>query len=192
MSGTTPTCTVGGCDRKHEARGYCNPHYQRWYKYGDALHSFPTVEERFWARVDRTAGPDGCWPWLGSLHSSGRTGYGWTGKELAHRQAFVYTHGRIEVGRELDHVCHTREALAGNCAGGACAHRLCVNPAHLELTSHRENALRGMSPGAITYRNNVCRRGHRMEGANVYVVPRTGARRCLACVALREIARAAA
>lgn len=192
MSAAQRTCTIDGCDREHEARGYCNSHYQRWYKYGDPLHQFPTVEERFWARADQSGGPDACWPWLGTLHSSGRTGYGWTGKELAHRQAYRYAVGSIPAGHELDHTCHTAAALAGECEGNACAHRLCVNPAHLEPVTHRENALRGMAPGSITFRTNECQRGHRLEGANLYVVPRTGARRCLACVALRRSERAAA
>ena len=30
------TCSVEGCDRSAKARGFCNPHYQRWYRYGDA------------------------------------------------------------------------------------------------------------------------------------------------------------
>jgi hypothetical protein len=26
------------------------------------------VADRFWAKVDTSAGRDGCWPWLGSTH----------------------------------------------------------------------------------------------------------------------------
>ncbi|KKK57923.1 hypothetical protein LCGC14_3049580, partial [marine sediment metagenome] len=28
------SCTVGGCDGKHYAKGYCSKHYMRNYKYG--------------------------------------------------------------------------------------------------------------------------------------------------------------
>jgi hypothetical protein len=28
-------CSVGGCDRSHYARGYCNPHWRRWKRNGD-------------------------------------------------------------------------------------------------------------------------------------------------------------
>ena len=28
-------CKVDGCERESVCRGYCNPHYQRWYNYGD-------------------------------------------------------------------------------------------------------------------------------------------------------------
>lgn len=31
------TCTLDGCDRPHAGRGYCQPHYKRWYRYGDPL-----------------------------------------------------------------------------------------------------------------------------------------------------------
>jgi HNH endonuclease len=29
---------IEGCDRPHEARGFCNKHYLRFRKYGDPLH----------------------------------------------------------------------------------------------------------------------------------------------------------
>ena len=41
MSGETRTCSVDGCDRAHEAKGYCRAHYKRWRKHGD-----PTVGKR--------------------------------------------------------------------------------------------------------------------------------------------------
>jgi hypothetical protein len=31
----TRTCSVAGCDRRHEARGYCSKHYVRWTVHGD-------------------------------------------------------------------------------------------------------------------------------------------------------------
>jgi hypothetical protein len=31
------TCSVDGCTKKHEAKGYCDKHYQKYIKYGDPL-----------------------------------------------------------------------------------------------------------------------------------------------------------
>lgn len=82
------------------------------------------VEERFWPKVDRR-GPDECWPWLATLD---RYGYGTfhDGRRLtgAHRMAYELLRGPIPDGLELDHLCRTRG---------------CVNPAHLEAVTHREN-----------------------------------------------------
>lgn len=41
-------CTVAGCERKHEAKGFCRSHYDRWRMHGDPLartKSSPTIIE---------------------------------------------------------------------------------------------------------------------------------------------------
>lgn len=45
-------CTIDGCSRKHNARGWCLAHYKRWQKYGDPLASHPPVP--------RECGVEGC------------------------------------------------------------------------------------------------------------------------------------
>ncbi|WP_366125371.1 HNH endonuclease signature motif containing protein [uncultured Microbacterium sp.] len=65
---------------------------------------------------------------------------------LAHRAAYIFEHGGIHAGDEIDHACHTRS---------------CVNPSHLRAVSHRENqqnragARRDSGTGVRgVYRNN--------------------------------------
>jgi hypothetical protein len=95
--------------------------------------------ERLWARVEKG---EGCWLWIGLLNT--HTGYGritYRGKgEYAHRLAYLFAVGSIDPALEIDHLCHNADP---ECQGGACMHRRCVNPAHLQAVPHRVNALRG-------------------------------------------------
>lgn len=46
------SCSVPGCGKPHYARGYCNPHYQRWKKHGDPLGAYQPNSSRTCAVVD--------------------------------------------------------------------------------------------------------------------------------------------
>lgn len=93
----------------------------------------------FWSQVDRSAGPDACWPWTG-IRSRKRNcvRIGFYGRfhvssqqYLAHRVAYVLTVGPILPGVTIDHV------YARGCLGD-----LCCNPGHLEPVSQSENSAR--------------------------------------------------
>lgn len=111
------------------------------------------LEERFWDKVEPTGF---CWYWTASSDRGyGRFNVG--GKAAyAHRVAYEFLVGPIPEGAVLDHLCRNT---------------LCVNPDHLDVTDHRENALR--SP-LVTRRGprpnrriSVCRKGlHPMTDAN--------------------------
>ena len=99
--------------------------------------------DRFWSRVaiDQASG---CWTWTARTNPDGygvfkvrRPAGGWT-EARAHRWAFEQLRGQTPL--PLDHLCHTTDPA---CPGGpTCPHRRCVNPAHLEEVSSRENRRR--------------------------------------------------
>lgn len=125
-----------------------------------------------------------CWLWTGHTINgygqfAGERGDGGNGSELAHRFAFKLLVGPIGEGLTLDHLCHGWNA---HCPGGSdCAHRRCVNPAHLEPVTIGENVMR--SPLAPASRNRAkthCTNGHPLTGENL-APNKNGTRICLQC-----------
>lgn len=120
-----PTCSVGGCSEPVQARGLCKADYSRARRSGQlALLPKLTLEERFWAKVDKR-GPNECWPWLASLNC----GYGQIGLNhrpiIAHRLAYELLIGPIPEGMDLDHLCHTQDSTCR--LDDRCPHRRCCN-----------------------------------------------------------------
>lgn len=128
---------------------------------------------RFWSKVDRSAGPDACWLWMGARRPQGY-GLFWhrTRMVSAHRYSYELEHGPIPEGLYIDHV-HAR----------GCRSTSCVNPAHLEVVTFEENMRRWSA--TVTH----CKRGHPYNEANTYVRrDRPGNRMCKACRREREAA----
>lgn len=131
----------------------------------------PTLEERFWAKVERS-GPQDCWTWTGCLTN----GYGqfWTHgsqRVRAHRFAYELLVGPIPEGLQIDHLCRVPA---------------CVNPAHLEPVTARINVLRSESPIAQAAAQVFCIHGHPLSGGNLYVDPKRGFRQCRTCNRRRD------
>ena len=122
----------------------------------------PLDVQRFWAKVEKT---ETCWLWTAYTQN----GYGrfWVGNKMrkAHRVAYEMSVGMIPEGLTLDHLCRVRN---------------CVNPAHLEPVTAKENTLRGDAVGAINSAKTHCKQGHPFEGENLYIGP-DGKRKCRSC-----------
>ena len=135
-----------------------------------------TVEERFWAKVDKT---DGCWLWTGAKTKAGYGNVMWQGRNwVAHRVSYSLLVGPVPEGLDLDHTCHNGDQ---SCAGGlGCPHRCCVNPAHLEPVTRSVNLIRGKTLIAEQVAKTHCPQGHPYDAANTYVTKR-GSRQCRIC-----------
>ncbi|MDR6172619.1 HNH endonuclease signature motif containing protein [Curtobacterium sp. SORGH_AS_0776] len=105
--------------------GLCNAHYARQ-RLGRPMeppvrNARATDAERFWSKVDKTGE---CWLWRGATMSR----YGIfrlnSRNHVAHRVAFMWEHGPIPHGAEVDHMCFNRS---------------CVRPSHLRLLDHQKN-----------------------------------------------------
>jgi hypothetical protein len=90
------------------------------------------IFRRFWAKVNR-ADAKACWLWKGQRGTHGYGMFG-LGRQVvrAHRFAWMASRGPIPAGQEVCHRCDVK---------------LCVNPAHLFVGSHRANHLDAVCKG---------------------------------------------
>lgn len=80
--------------------------------------------ERFWARVDKSAGPDACWPWRGCSQRGYGKGIYYHGKRVtAHRVAYFLSFG----------------AWPNPCGMHVCDNPSCCNPVHIFPGTQAEN-----------------------------------------------------
>ena len=139
--------------------------------YGD-----PRLPQRFWEKVFPEPNT-GCWLWGASEAWTGYSRYklGVNRETTGHRHAYLNLVGPIGDGLVLDHLCRTRS---------------CVNSAHLDPVTQRENVRRSpVAIGAVNANKTHCPAGHE------YTPENTSGRRyqrvCKRCRAERHAKRMA-
>lgn len=213
---TSRVCSVDGCVRPVNARGWCSMHLSRWQRHGEVGGPESTY------RPDAACSIEGCGRLsqarglcgmhYARLRKNGSTAdprpglldrvmskvekrpdgcWIWVG-------AVSHGYGRVRVGQRVQQAHRVLyELLRGAVPGGCeldhlCVTPACVNPDHLDPVTHRENMLRG--PTNRAGRNAVkthCPSGHPYDQANTSLRP-DGSRRCRECNRLRCAARDAA
>lgn len=130
---------------------------------------------RFWAKVDKSAGPNGCWLWTAGTSEKGYGRFGvrrgawkiWK----SHRLSYIIMHGPIAEGKVIMHLC----GVPG-----------CVNPSHLREATNLENISHDFlvfgsnSPTMQNLAKTHCIRGHEFTAENTRITLR-GGRHCRSC-----------
>lgn len=105
-------CSVPECSKPARLRGLCGMHHQRWLRYGDLNRGSPTLEQRFWAKVDKSGE---CWLWTASCRPDGygqiRVGPTFKG---AHAIGYILQIGPVPAEMQVLHRCDNPPCVRGD------------------------------------------------------------------------------
>lgn len=126
-------CGVDGCGSPATGRGFCNKHYQRWYRHGDPTagddRQTKSGQAIQWLKAHvRHADARNCLTWPFARFPTGRAKIGFEGRTtFAYRVMCCLAHGDPPTAQH---------EVAHSCGRG---HEGCVNPAHLRWATSAEN-----------------------------------------------------
>lgn len=130
-----------------------------------ATYNIADLPTRFQRKIE-ICPPSDCWIWTGARTK----GYGCLRMKdkqktiYAHREVFRLLTGKLNDSKEMDHLCKTKA---------------CVNPAHVEEVTHRENMRRH-----DWHLKTHCVHGHKYEEVGFYFSEgKRGRGHCRACKA---------
>jgi hypothetical protein len=114
----------------------------------------PRLPPRFWSHIVEAS--NGCWEWTAGRFRNGYAHSSLKGapSDLAHRVTYVTLVASVPEKLCLDHLCRNR---------------ICVNPAHLEVVSPKENIRR-----APHFHPAHCKHGHEYTPNNTWTHARKG------------------
>lgn len=168
-------CIVDGCENKaNGGLGMCNSHYMRNWRYGYPNKKLIKIKGTAFERFNywHIKKENGCWEWTGKLDKRGYgrlvDDNGW--RDMAHRWSYKHFIGEIPKGLVIHHKCHNPK---------------CVNPEHLEITTHYDNIInKGITNASyLNAKKTHCKWGHEFTDDNIYwsKTKYNGSRVCKIC-----------
>lgn len=143
-----------------------------------------SVIARFWRKVDRSGGPNACWPWKAGTHHFGHGAFRIHKTQVqAHRVAYALIEGPVRDDIDVLHTCDNPP---------------CCNPAHLYLgtqaDNNRDRTVRGRAVNILAARNKAkrrCANGHPFTRDNTLAARNANGRLRRACRECQRIAHRA-